>query len=359
MAADLKLSVVMATYGRAQTLQTTLRHLATQTLDPSCYELIVVDDESPDDTGEVVAEWAARVPFRLRYLRHANRGPGYTQNRGLDVAEGRVVLFMADDIFMQPGALAAHLAVHEANPAQEVAVLGRVEQDDIPGGGLFLRKWDAFGFRHFEGLAELPYYRFWACNVSAKRDFLQAHGGFREHKGRAGYAAHEDTELGYRLSTAGLKLLYAPDALGLHHHIVAFGPACKRRFMQGMNFGEFRALTKAPEIAVVFHVLAPNTLMDHWRALTGPRRRYLAPSDRNPLTLLARHAAFALLFNRLTVRMLWEPFLERAEHDPRLERFVHPAMYRGVIFHHFILGCREGDRMEAQSEPATLMASSG
>ena len=340
----LKISVVIATYGRAETLRTTLRCLAEQTFDAHAFEVIVVDDESPDDTQLVVAEWKAVAAFDLTYLRHGNRGPGYTQNRGIEVAAAPIVLLIADDIFLTPRALAMHLEAHEVNSTLEVAVLGRVEQDDIPDQSLFLRKWDAFRFSAFDQCTELPYYRFWACNISVKTAFVRAHGCYREHKGRAGYAAHEDVELGFRLGKAGLKIVYCSAALGLHHHLVTFEQACKRRYMQGLNFGEFNALADAPEIPVVYHVLNWRTMPDHVRALSSARRHLLPPEDRNPMLLLLRHALRAAIFNTFLVRFGWEPFLKRAEHDGRLARFVHTAMYRGVIFNHFLRGCRDGDR---------------
>lgn len=359
MADEPRLSVVMATYNRAETLRETLRHLAAQTLTATSYEVIVVDDESPDHTRQVVADLMDQVPFKLSYLHHANRGPGYTQNRGIEVARAPIVLLMADDIFMAPETLTEHLEMHAVHPEMTAAVLGRVEQSEILDQGLFLRTWDAFRFKGFTGEVELPYYRFWACNISFKRDFVMRHGPFREHRGRGGYAAHEDTELGFRLSRAGLRIFYCPAALGRHHHIVTFEQACKRRYMQGVNFGEFHALADAPEIPVVYHVLTWKTLPDHCRALFGPRRRFLMPSDRNPVTLVLRHLARLVVFNGLTVRYGWEPFLNRSEHSPALGKFVNGEMYRGVIFHYFLAGCRDGDRHAAPMRGATLEKSNG
>ena len=340
----LKLSVVMATYNRAETIRETLRHLADQSLDPSSYEVIVIDDGSPDHTRAVVAEWLERAPFKLTYLHHANRGPGYTQNRGLKVARAPIVLLMADDIFMAHGTLAAHLAMHEAHPEQEVSVLGRVEQSPALDGSVFLRTWDPFRFSAFAGQVELPYYRFWACNISVKREFVLRHGPFREQRGRAGAASHEDPELGYRLSHGGLRILFGPDALGYHHHVVTFEQACKRRYMQGMNFGEFRGLASAPEISVAYHVLNWRTFPDHLRAWFGARRRHLTGIDRNPGALLMWHLARVAVFNGLSVPALWEPLLNRAEQQPAVARFINREIYRGVLFHHFLCGCRDGDR---------------
>jgi GT2 family glycosyltransferase len=342
MTDDPKLSVVMATYNRAETIRETLRHLADQSLDPSEYEVIVIDDGSPDDTRAVVAEWQARAPFKLTYLHHANHGPGYTQNRGLEVARAPVVLLMADDIFMAHGTLEAHLAMHQAHPQPEVAALGRVEQSPTLDGSLFLRTWNPFRFSAFAGQTELPYYRFWACNISVKRDFVRRYGPFREQRGRAGAASHEDPELGYRLSRGGLRILYAPQALGHHHHVVTFEQACRRAHMQGLNFPDFRDLVGQPEIAVAYHVFAPDTLRDHIRIWSGERREQVGPAERNPLLLLGRYLLRDLVFNTATVRLFWWPFLTRAEHDPRLARLVRAPFYHGVIAYNFFKGCREG-----------------
>ena len=75
------LSVVVATYNRADTLRETLAHLMAQSLDAQRFEVIVVDDGSTDDTRSVVEAAQQHCRSDLRYLHHANRGPGYTQTR--------------------------------------------------------------------------------------------------------------------------------------------------------------------------------------------------------------------------------------------------------------------------------------
>jgi GT2 family glycosyltransferase len=341
MTDTLKLSVVMATYNRAETIRETLRHLADQSLDPATYEVIVIDDGSPDHTRAVVDEWLDKAPFKLTYLHHANHGPGYTQNRGLEVAQAPVVLLMADDIFMAHDTLAAHLAMHQANPEPHIAALGRVEQSAALDGSVFLRTWDPFRFSAFAGQTELPYYRFWACNISVKRDFVLRFGPFREQRGRAGAASHEDPELGYRLSKAGLRILFCPDALGYHHHVVTFEQACRRAHMQGLNFQDFRDLVGQPEIAVAYHVFSPSTLGDHLRTWFSDRRHLVGPAERNPITLLLRYVLRDLAFNTLTVRLVWRKLLNRAEQDPTIARLVRAPFYHGVIAYHFFRGCRE------------------
>jgi glycosyltransferase involved in cell wall biosynthesis len=340
------LSVVVATYERAEIVRETLRRLADQVLDPSEYEVIVVDDGSRDHTSAVVEEWTKRASYRLRYIYHSNHGPGYAQNRGIEAAAAPIVLLIADDIFAAPAALKMHLDMHKAHPQQEVAVVGRLEELPPENATVFLRNWVHWPqYREFRGLQELPYYRFMACNISAKRDFLLRHGPYREQMGRAGPAAHEDVQLGYQLSLAGLRILYCPEALGFHHHPTTFAAACGRRYMQGLNFGEFHLNAPVPEIPVVYHILSWWTLADHFRALLGSRRRYLMPADRNPAKLAAWHLLRAVVFNSLTVPWLWEPMVNAAERSATVALFAHWQIYRGILFYHFLRGCRDGHRM--------------
>lgn len=343
----------MATYNRAETLEETIRHLAEQDLDPASFEVIIVDDGSSDNTREVVESWMRIAPFRSRYLSHSNHGPGYTQNRGLELAEASLVLLMADDILMSPGALSAHVRMHECHPEAEVAVLGRVLQSPGLDGSVFLRIWDPFRFREMAHSTELPYYRFWACNISVKLDFLKEHGMFREQRGRGGAAAHEDSALGYCLSGSGLRILYCPEALGFHHHVVSLETACRRAYEQGLNFPDFRAYVGQPEIAVAYHVLAWSTLIDHLRAWIGPRRRYLMGTDRNPAMLSAHYVLRLVLFNSVCVRFFWLPLAAFAEMYPTMAGFMRPAIYRGIIAHHFFRGCRDAEHWRPQVQIET------
>src|SRR5216684_8472478 len=152
MTVPLKLSVVLATYNRAETLRETLRYLADQDLDAKLFEVIVIDDGSPDHTRGLVEAMGPTLPFLMTYLHHANHGPGYTQNRGIREARAPIVLLMADDIMMERHTLRTHLEVHERNPEEGIAVLGKVVQSPRLTQSVFLRKWESFRFADFEGL---------------------------------------------------------------------------------------------------------------------------------------------------------------------------------------------------------------
>jgi glycosyltransferase involved in cell wall biosynthesis len=93
-------------------------------------EVIVVDDGSQDDTGEV----AARFGSEIVYLRQAPLGSGAARNRAVEASSGDLLAFLdADDVFL-PRRLERQVQVLIQDPSVE-AVFGRVTEfieGDLP-----------------------------------------------------------------------------------------------------------------------------------------------------------------------------------------------------------------------------------
>jgi GT2 family glycosyltransferase len=337
------ISVVVSTYRRVPVLRRVLEHLARQDLPFEHFDVVVSDDGSPDDTAAMVAEMRAQAPYRLGYLRHENAGPGYTENRGIEAARAPLVLLLADDIFLAPSAVRTHLEMHQAHPEPTVAVLGKVVQAPDLDQSEFLRKWNPFRFDELEDREVLPPYRFGAMFLSVKRDFLLQKGLFNEKKGRAGAAAMEDLELGYRLSRQGMRLLYAKNALAYHYHVTTLEVAAARWYERGLNYGEFRRLAADPEISVYFHVLDWRTCREYARVLAGPN--WFRGAERSFAWHVVRHFARIVILNRVTARLFWRPFFELAEKSRTLARLVTPKMYRAFLYYHFLRGVHTGRRL--------------
>lgn len=92
----LKLSVVVCTYNRVQLLTDALDSICNQTLDKSHYEIIVVDNNSTDNTHEVVDEFCRRFT-NVRYCFEPQQGLSYARNRGWREARGEYVAYLDDD----------------------------------------------------------------------------------------------------------------------------------------------------------------------------------------------------------------------------------------------------------------------
>ena len=159
------ISIVVATWNRRQTLERTLSHLQNQSLSADRFELIVVDDGSTDGTGEMIAAIQPQLEFPVRYFWHPNRGPGYSQNVGIQNAKHDLILLLADDIWPTPGMLAAHLKSHERQPQCHIAVLGDVvPSPDLPHTAIH-RVWDPFQYGRFRGNVN------WMASISMRATF--------------------------------------------------------------------------------------------------------------------------------------------------------------------------------------------
>jgi len=335
-----EITVVIATFNRADTLRETLRRLAAQDLSTEVFEVVVVDDGSSDSTSEVVSELMQTLPLQLRYFRHDNAGPGFTQNRGILEATAPLVLLIADDIWLAPQALRAHLDAHIQHSEPEVAVLGQVVQSPRLTESLFLRLHDPFCFGQFAGNQWLPYYFFWGCNISVKRKFILAHGMYQEMQGPAGPAAHEDVELGYRLSRHGLRVRYEKTAIAEHYHKETLEHVMARAYQRGLNYWWFRNLAPAPELSIEYRTITDwRCVLDHFRAWMGPRRAFLIGRDRWPHQLLMIYMIRTLAFNGWAVDRIWLPLVRAAEQKHGLAQWIRPLMYRGIVNRYFYRGC--------------------
>ena len=72
-----------------------------------------------------------------------------------------------------------------------------------------------FAYSKIDDPGHVPFWYFYSNNISFKRHFVMASGGFDEE---FPYAAFEDTDLGRRLQRCGMRLVYDEQALGYHWH---------------------------------------------------------------------------------------------------------------------------------------------
>lgn len=90
------ISVVVCTYNRADLLTRALQSLCDQTLGSSRYEVIVVDNNSEDNTREVTEEFR-RQYHNVRYCFEPQQGLSYARNRGCQEAKAAYVAYIDDD----------------------------------------------------------------------------------------------------------------------------------------------------------------------------------------------------------------------------------------------------------------------
>jgi glycosyltransferase involved in cell wall biosynthesis len=115
----------MCTYNRANLLDGAVTSVLAQTQsDTPPFELIVVDNNSSDATGEVVAGLAAADP-RVRYVFESRQGLSYARNAGIGHARAALIAFIDDDLRADPDWVAAIVRAFDEHPDVDV-VGGRV-----------------------------------------------------------------------------------------------------------------------------------------------------------------------------------------------------------------------------------------
>jgi GT2 family glycosyltransferase len=226
------LTVVIPTYDRLDLLRRCLDRLRTQTFPGDAFEIVVVDDASRDPIApRLERDYRGSLP-EIRWLRVEENSPARARNLGISEARGELILFIGDDIFARPNMIEEHVRAH-ADAASNVAVLCRIEADPEQPKTAFERFFDPFGFTRLRGDQELDYRFFWTNNISLKASFLRQHGGFDE---RFPDANHEDVELGYRLSKAGMRIRYRDRLVAYHFHPYTLESACRLLYRRGSSY---------------------------------------------------------------------------------------------------------------------------
>lgn len=198
-----KVSVVVSTYNRAPRLPGLVRALENQSLAPTAFEVVIVDDGSTDGTANEVGRLAAGTPFELRLVRReTNAGPATGRNAGAAAARGALLAFTDDDCQPTPDWLAT--IVRATAGREDVVVVGRVDPQPGHSFGPYTRSLSVRDARYFQ-----------TANTSYPRPLFHSLGGFDERYRRPG---GEDTDLGLRALEAGAEAVFADDAL-VHHDV--------------------------------------------------------------------------------------------------------------------------------------------
>jgi glycosyltransferase involved in cell wall biosynthesis len=107
------ISVIVATYNRADALDAVLRSLAHQR--DRDFEVVVADDGSGTETARVINAWATRMPVPLKHVWHEDRGFRLAEirNRAIRVAAGSYCIFLDGDCIVQTEFVSAHRRLAE------------------------------------------------------------------------------------------------------------------------------------------------------------------------------------------------------------------------------------------------------
>src|ERR1700743_2615720 len=118
MEKPVRLSLVICSYNRRESTTGAMDSLYRQTLNKGDYEVIVVDNNSKDDTEVRCREYIGTHPDgRFLYLMETRQGASYARNTGAALAQGEFLVFMDDDAVAAPDFLQNLLAFFGGHPS--------------------------------------------------------------------------------------------------------------------------------------------------------------------------------------------------------------------------------------------------
>jgi glycosyltransferase involved in cell wall biosynthesis len=286
-------SVVIPAFRAERHLAACLDGLDSQ-VDPPPFEILVVDDASPDATAEVALGRDVRL---VRHVR--NRGAAAARNTGGAASTGDVLLFIDSDVIPGPDLVAGTAALFA--DAGVVAATGRYAAQPANEGRFARYKarwtwhcWQNTGAKdgwstHLQGAL-----------AAVRRDAFEAVGGFDEQ-----YAGGnvEDYELSARLRTRGIAIHF-DDRLSGRHHFPGFRTVARNYWertrmwvrlapeQRGFSSGQANARSGVAALAalaglashagsIVFPpLLVPALACDAvWLASTGGFLRYVGKEE--------------------------------------------------------------------------------
>lgn len=219
----IRLSLVVATYNRAEQLMITLQSVAEQSKNPALWECVVVDNNSSDNTKQRIDEFITKHPkLNIVYLFESKQGLSHARNAGIEKAQGDIIAFIDDDERIVPDFISAYIHLFDTYPTAMAA------------GGKIIAEYPAGRPRWMSHYTERPianpmdfgdYIRTFpkgripgGGNMAMRREVFNSIGVFNTSLGRTGKSliGGEESDLFERIAEAGMECYYTPGAVMYH-----------------------------------------------------------------------------------------------------------------------------------------------
>jgi glycosyltransferase involved in cell wall biosynthesis len=216
MANDVDVSVVIPTYNRSALLRNAVNSVLAQDF-ARPFEIVIVDNNSQDDTQSVARALVAEHPGKVHYVLETEQGNAHARNRGVRTARAPIIAFLDDDVTVDSNWLATLSQALETR------------KDLSFVGGKVLPQWSGtppswLTPEHWSPLAVLDYgpdeliisgkspRGLLTANIAFRREVFAEIGEFSPHLQRVKnmIGSMEDTEFLLRVCRSGKRGLYSP-----------------------------------------------------------------------------------------------------------------------------------------------------
>lgn len=235
-----KITVIIPTCNHSALLKDTLASLLRQNNNGSFdYEILIVDNNSKDNTKEIVESYFQRFNNRLHYLFEKRQGSSYAKNKGIGESVGDIIAFTDDDCLPEENWLLK--IVSKFADDKEISC--------ILGGAIWENGETMFKENHL--------LRGNGLNMSFKKQIFNEIGGFDIYLGPGSVGCSgEDTDLIYRAIRRGIKVCIAEEILVTHRsRISPEGIKKYYRDCKGLIIFNLKYILKKRDIACLKNII--------------------------------------------------------------------------------------------------------
>jgi len=207
----LTFSVIICTYNRCDLLKESLVSILSIMPDNGKYELIVIDNNSTDNTKETVRNFT-----NVRYVLEANQGLSYARNRAIKESQNTILLFLDDDIELNSNYFEICKALYSESDCNIVGGKVLPYKVQIP-------HWLAPEFYYLSSVFDLgnqpmDVSKVMGANYTMRKSVAVEVGGYNINLGRKGknLAGGEEVEYLNRAKSKGYKINYEPNLVVYH-----------------------------------------------------------------------------------------------------------------------------------------------
>lgn len=200
---DLPISVIIPVYNSVLKLKKCLEALEKQTYSREQYEIIVIDDGSVENINSMVND------LHIRYYLQPHRGPAAARNKGVEMAKGSIVLFTDADCMPDENWIQAMVSSFQSPEIVAVKGVYNTRQQEF---------WARFAQIEFNERYKLLLKNKFIDMIDTysagfRKDAFLSTGGFDTS---FPFPNNEDTDLSYKMSQKGYKMVFNPDAVVWH-----------------------------------------------------------------------------------------------------------------------------------------------
>ncbi len=220
MKARIFVSIIIPTYNRDSLLDITIESFVNQSYPKDEYEIVIADNNSTDNTKEIVKKWIEKSHVSIKYMFEPRQGVHYARNSAANHANGEILYYTDDDM------------IADQNLLSEIIKPFIMDEKVATATGRVLPKWEVQPPRWIlefcnNGLLSLNNPKedliisssdcnVFSCHQAIKRDVLFEAGGFNPENTAGEWIGDGETGLNIKIKDLGYKFAYNGESIIYH-----------------------------------------------------------------------------------------------------------------------------------------------